>query len=538
MSTEEFDLEIIQTDFEDDGEIIEKEKPIREGDYEIVSDTEEKEPDRGMLERLKYISGPQKVIKSTMGMVYNHVMDSNPVELCNPATLFGVFAQATFAASFQEIHGAPLELDYKQQILAARKHLEEGKGSWSDDQTSVVQSWLDEADTRLKAYLEQSTVTETKKESTSLQWIYDPETKRYNPPPTPVIPKITFRTLIEGSKTGAANPKMEMLEQKDPKLHSVLLALIEFLRIPYKIQSVERDEVQRNIDADPAMGSSTFIENLTSRAFTLAEGLKKPELKRILIAVSGPGTAKSTSCRLMFKWAKYPCCMLSGEVFRNMCAGRSSDDGHGAFAVFSEWVCQQILTARINNEGVTGIGLLLDDWHFAMEAGGPFSEKYAPSRRKFISFVKNCGDSSQKSILQIALATDRKFPLNFERIVLAMTFNRMDPDLYENADVAVRSRYENLEASYATEEDRLAIATKIYIPQIKQDIAAQMQLACDEIIFDEEFTLQEMTKVIDVDICIFRDKFKRQNGIRGLTSLMQKYKQARAFSTSQSRSEN
>jgi len=529
----DFDL-VDEDDFKEEFEHLEF-KTRDCNDFEIVTGSEEKEPERGIMERIQSISGPQKVFKNTLNMVYNHVLDADPLHLCNPVALFGVVAQATFAASVQQIRGDPEEVDYKEQIAIARKHWEEGKSSWSDDQSRVVQSWLDEAETRLKSYLAQEKTGEKKEKPVTnsqentrpsspdlIEYNYYRKYQSYQPhqQTQPVQAKITLRSIIEGNKS--ANPKMELLASKDPRLYSVLTALSEFATIPYKVQNVEREEVQKNIEENPAMGSSIFIDNLTNRAFMLAQSLKNPELKRVLIAMSGPGTAKSTGCKLMYQWAKFPCCMLSGEVFRNMCSSSKKIP----FEIFSNWICMQILGARLGKEAVTGVGILLDDWHFALEPGGPFDSEREPiCREKFLLFVKNCGDATQKSVLHIELAPDRKFPLNFTNVHLSMTFNRIPGDFYERADAALRSRYFNLNASYATEEDRYKMATDIYIPQIKKSIASHMGREVTDIIFDEEFTKNQITKVVEVDVCLYKEKFKGQNGIRGLTDLMQMYKQ-------------
>lgn len=42
---------------------------------------------------------------------------------------------------------------------------------------------------------------------------------------------------------------------------------------------------------------------------------------------------------------------------------------------------------------------------------------------------------------------------------------------------------------------------------------------------DEDATQAAALAVANVDICIFRDKFSNQNGIRGMAELMEKYKQ-------------
>lgn len=511
------------------------ELPKKEGDYEFIIGSDEKEPDRGWFEHLQTISGPQKVAKNAMSMVYNHIMDSSPTELVNPFALVGVIAQATLAAGVQEIHGKPAEIDYKEQIDTASKRLEEGKNGFSEDQYRTVKSWIAEAETRLKNYLVQKPVgteitissaptppQEKKREvvvdsDDEMGYPYPyPNKWRLQKPTTPtvVIPRITFRNLLEGSKD-SKNPRMELLQRAEPKLYTVLTALTGFLKFPYIVQSVDRDDVTKNMVEDPALGSSVFVSNLKDRAYMLVQSLKTPDLKRVLLAISGPGTAKSTGCQLMFKWAKFPCCMLSGEAFRNMTEGRRD-----TFQIFIDWVVTQII-----NAGVLGIGILLDDWHFAMEDGGPFDKDNLSSRERFILFIKNCGDSTQKSVIYFDLADGRKFPLNFQYIHLAMTFNRVPEDIYETADAAIRSRYFNLNATYATPEDRMEMAYNLYIPQIKRAVAEKLMKDVDDLTFDDEYCRQSISKIVEADIAIFRDKFKCQHGIRGLADLLQIYKQ-------------
>jgi len=501
----------------------------REGDYELVIGSDEKEPERGLVERLQTISAPRKFAEKTMKVVYNHLLDSSPVDLLNPFAFAGVVAQATLAVSVQQMQGATFNIDYKEQIDNAKKHLEDGKDTFSDDQKRVVQGWIEEAESRLKTYMEQES-GQSQGKSQDEKAKKKPKKPKKTPPDSPVfdarrffpptpppsppkIPKITLRSLIEGSKD---NPKMDILTQRDPQLATVLQALKEFTKVPCRLQNVDSDEVDRNIEGDPAIGSSSFVNTLKSRAHTLAESLRNPRLKRILLAVSGPGTAKSTGCRLMFQWAKMPCCFLSGEAFRSMYTGQKR-----SYEVFTDWITEQILKA-----GVMGVGILLDDWQFAMEPGGPFDiEENKRSREKFLLFVKNCGDDSQKSVLFAELAPERKFPLNFSYVHLAMTFNRIPSDLYETADSAIQSRYFDLNASYATEEDRRNLALNFFLPQIKVSIAERMKRPITEIIFDNEYTKECILKVVEADITLFREKFKGQHGIRGLADLLQMYTQ-------------
>lgn len=459
--------------------------------FVVLAASDEREPPRSVI-----LEAGTRTLQSASTLLVNRLLDTNPIDMItmNPVSLV---AQSLLAAGLHQIQGGPAPTNYDSIICDAEKHLEAGLATFSVAQSGAVLGWIDEARKRIAAPKKPIPVaTETKAAE--------------------LIPKdLTFRALL----TNSAKPAVAT--DVDARLVNLISALQEFQRIPHRLIETPRETVAHRIEARPAIGASTFVASLVDRAYTLAASTRKPDVKRVLLAVGGPGTAKTSGVQRMVAWAGFPTAMLSGEAFRRMYEQQRGNTG--PFEVFSEWVAAAVRGFRLDGQPLMMGVVILDDFHTALEAGGPFDRDHSRARDQFLQFLKNCGDATQDSILSVELAPGCVLPLNMCHVHVAITLNRVPDDMYAKVDAAVRSRYVHLGGGYATEADRRDLALNVYVPQITAAIAEHANVPALRL--DADATTRAMLAVVNVDVCIFRDKFRGQNGIRGMAELMEKYKQ-------------
>jgi len=490
------DFEICGIETEGEGELITTPKDtMEEGGFVQVIGSEEKEELKSCL-----LANGVKLAQSATSITVSRLLDMEPSQLLTLSPV-GFLTQVAVSVGLERVHNSK-PADYKMVIDTAERHLEEGKQNFSSSQINTVKSWIDDGRNRLQSL-------QKKVEKPSADPTQQPRKD------------LTFRALLYG----------EQQQQQtcfDQTLKDIVWVLREFQKIPHRLIKMSRDKVEENIARHPAIGCLEFSSNLENRAKTIAESVNNPSVKRSLLAFGGPGTAKSTGCRLLSEWSGFPLILLSGESFCRMC---NKDDGRQRrqpFDIFMDWITREIIALRVDGVPVMMGIILLDDFHLAMEADGPFSLANESSRTQFLQFVKNMGDSTQDTIFSIDLLPGYPgytLPLNMTYIHLCMTMNRVPSDMYEKADVALRSRIFNLGANYASEVDRRRMAKTVFWPTFKRNIAEYLNIPIDTLRLDELVSVEEITKVVEADICIVKDKFRGRSGIRGLCDLMEIYRQ-------------
>jgi hypothetical protein len=497
--------------------------------------------------------GPQ-VASAAFSAVQDAFMKSNPFDVGTymphkyVATGLAAAAASFVGRAAKTTQGID-DVDNEAIITRAQEHLRRGWEGFSQDQRSVVEAWIDEARKGLKDYtskhykaLDEVMRPGCREEAAADEGAPAPakgkksrsERRSTVPPldPSAPPPQVTFETLIHGATQVAAsmNPDRTTLAERAPKLATVLEALDKFSTLPCRIQKTTREEVDRNFEDNIAWGSENFINTLKSRAHILAENAfkkVKEQNKKVMIAISGPGTGKTTNIQKMAEWIKQPLCMLTGEQFCKM----KMKEGQDAFAMFEEWLAIRLLDQlRVDGSGVINGLVLLDDFHFALEPGGPFSvDRY--SRPKFFQFLKNLGDANQESVLSVELAPGRIIPLNLGRVQVILTLNRETRELGETGEPALLSRIFSLNPEYLTPADRKFIATKRFLPTINKAIVQRYgwttpEDAADGLSrIDMGLAVESVLKVVAVDIDIAEKKFDGQMGFRALCDLLDQYKQ-------------
>ncbi|HET6345098.1 MAG TPA: hypothetical protein VFH51_09200, partial [Myxococcota bacterium] len=430
--------------------------------------------------------GPQ-VASAALSAVQDAFKKSDPFDVTTYMPHKYVFtglaaAAASFVGRVAKTAQGIDEVDNEAIISRAQEHLRRGAEVFSQDQRSVVGAWIAEARKGLKDYASKNykTLDEVIRAKPAEDAADDgpasatkgkkarPERRPAPPVDANGPPPVTCETLIQGATQVSAsmNPDRATLMERVPELASVLEALDKFSTLPCRIQKTSRAEVDRNFGDNIAWGSRNFIDTLKRRAHIIAASAfqkeAKEQNKRVMTAISGPGTGKTTNIQKMAEWIKQPLCMLSGEQFCKM----KQKEGQDAFAMFEEWIAIRLLEHfRVDGDGVVNGVLLLDDFHFALEGSGPFAvDRY--SRQKFFSFLKNIGDATQESLISVELAPGRILPLNLGRVQIILTLNREPPELGEQGEPALLSRIASLNPEYLTPEDRKYIATTRFLPII------------------------------------------------------------------------
>jgi hypothetical protein len=490
QTSDGFDL-LDESEEDSEGELLESPKEtVGDGGFVEIIGSEEREELKSCV-----IANGAKLIESATKITVSRVLDMEPSALLT-LTPMGFLTQVAVSVGLDRVNGSK-PTDYSMLVDMAEKHLEEGKQNFSPIQINTVQTWIDDARKRIQ--------------SMSLSIPKESEEKQQ------VKKDITFRTLLYGDSQSDV----------DWPLKNLLKALREFLKIPHRLIKTSRDKVEENIKRNPAIGCLEFSNNLETRAKTIAESVTNPSVKRTYICFGGPGTAKSTGCRLLAQWCGFPLIHLSGETFCRMCSKHvPTSKKITNFDIFSEWIAKEIVSLRVDGVPVMMGIILLDDFHLVMEGNGPFATVNEQSRTQFLQFMKNLGDSSQDTILSLELSADHVFPLNMTYIHLCITMNRVPEDMYAKADIALRSRIFNLGANYASDEDRLRMVGTVFWPMYKRGISEYLNIPEEKLNIDEKIALQEIKKVVQLDINITNDKFDGRNGIRGLCDLMEIYKQA------------
>ena len=490
QTSDGFDL-LDESEEDSEGEMLESPKEtFGDGGFVEIIGSEEREELKSCV-----MANGAKLIESATKVTVSRVLDMEPSALLT-LTPMGFLTQVAVSVGLDRVNGSK-PTDYNMIVEMAEKHLEEGKQNFSSIQINTIQTWIDDAKKRIQSLSLSSKEHEEKQQ---------------------VKKDITFRTLLYGDSQADV----------DWTLKRLLKTLREFLKIPHRLIKTSRDKVEENIKRRPAIGCLEFSNNLETRAKTIAESVTNPSVKRTYICFGGPGTAKSTGCRLLAEWCGFPLIQLSGETFCRMCSKHVASTSKKVtnFDIFSEWIAKEIIALRVDGVPVMMGIILLDDFHLVMEGSGPFANVNEQSRAQFLQFMKNLGDSSQDTILSIELSPDHVFPLNMTYIHLCITMNRVPEDMYAKADIALRSRIFNLGANYASDEDRLRMVGSVFWPMYKRGISEYLSIPEEKLNIDEKIALQEIKKVVQLDIHITNDKFDGRNGIRGLCDLMEMYKQA------------
>jgi hypothetical protein len=364
---------------------------------------------------------------------------------------------------------------------------------------------------------------------------------------------LTIAGLVKASQKvlDEKNPSSEVLKTESPLLYNYLHALKEFLNMPSKVQVATDDFFQHSLETNPALGTEDFIQSLKSRAKTLVENASLPfdkQTKRIMVAISGPGTGKTTSLIQMGKWSQHPVCLLTGEAFNSMVELKTEIDKSSPptlltpYEIFKNWMveCLQknfVVETFVVNEGgrtvkvpkriLNGI-FLLDDWHVVFAQDGKLSESLFPdSRKKFFALLKNLGDASIENFFDVELAPKLSFPMNFNRASAIITLNKMLPELDPESEKgrdnpALVSRVVSLRPGYPSSKDRISMAGH-YITSIKRiyedkfgpdSFNDEMEKNCQKHILE---VLQEDLKILE--------NHSGNIGMRGMHELLGSYKQ-------------
>lgn len=528
-----------------------------------------------------------RIIKDVACAVFNEMKDnSSPEDFLNPSALgskiLSTASQAAISSTVVTVasnlnNNTTETLDLLAIVEKAQEHLETGRNLFSKDQIKTIEKWIEEANEEIKAFesiklkeletieipipvkqeikeeikeeVKEDAKEENKAENKEVGKLAQvakeskpiKEIKAEKPVVTQKNQEIMKKVL---KATEGRRPPRSVLAKENPKLLNLMDALTNFvIKVPNQTAITERDNVEENKKLNPAIGSSKFVSELSTWAHTLAKNAQTKTTgqdKKFLVAVSEPGTGKTTGIKLAASWANYPVCVITGEDVQKKTVVNDDKDGKHAWDIIVELMKECIDNyftinvfddekKEITKKVMPGV-ILFDDLHFALFSdalGNPGhlnAKKAAKSRGQFFGLLKNAGDSNIETINEFSydLAPGYKLPYNFARIYVGLTANELPEEFRPNqADfLPLQSRMYLMPAGGPNEEDRRNFAIN-FVNVIKKEIEKKFPNQLDEL--DENECKERLLEVMEEDIKMYI-KNSRSLGIRGTVTLLKSYK--------------
>ncbi len=441
------------------------------------------------------------------------VFEGDLMTLLNPCHLAGKIFQGAFAGAVQtgyNVYQGASRLDHDRTIQNARIYLE--GGLFSPTQRNLVQRWIDQARDRLGSWRKEHRNEDL---TTMMALSMGEATGGAEKPP---LVASSFKSVASATEreNDAHNPPKKVMREQAKDLHDVLQALAAFTKLPRNLTYTSTREVLDNIAANPALGAKNFIDGLKTCAQGLARNpFKKTADKRIMLAISGPGTGKTTSIQTMTQWAGLPCAMLTGEDFNAMMA-LPHNKAATPYAVFTTWVAQAVLMGF--GKSINGV-ILLDDFHKALEvqSDGALSQ-YPEDRKKFFEFLKLMGDAAQDAFITTPLADGHDLPLNMGDVHIIITMNRRPPELSSAGEEALLSRLTDLNAGYMSPADRTAYAQNLCDKLLTQIVHMGGTIGPQEC----QAARDAFGAIVAIDLDYYH-ALKEQLGQRGLCDMLSRF---------------
>ena len=441
------------------------------------------------------------------------VVEGDIMTLFNPAHLAGKIFQGAFAGAVQtgyNVYQGASRLDHDLTIEAARMHLADG--IFSTSQTNTVERWIDQARDRLDTWRKEH-------RNDDLTTMIPLPAPVEGEGPQPAIANQSFQKVATATEreNDAHNPPQKVMREQAKELHDVLQALAAFTKWPRHLTYTTTSEVLENIENNPALGAKDFIDGLKTCAQGLARNpFTKASDKRVMLAISGPGTGKTTSILTMTQWAGLPCVMLTGEDF-NAAMTLPQNKDKAPYEVFTQWVAQAVLVGFKGS--VNGV-ILLDDFHKALEdqSNGVFS-RFPDDRKKFFEFLKLMGDAAQDAFIYAPLADGHDLALNMGDVHIIITLNRRPPELSNKGEEALLSRLADLNAGYMSPKDRTDYAVSL-CEALQQSIIDMGGVLANT---ERQAARAAFRAIVAIDLDYFT-ALNEQLGQRGLCDMLNRYR--------------